>query len=94
MKTKHTPGPWKFDYDRTIRQDKPGNCGSPITDKVYGKNNADQLANGHLLAAAPDMLNQLKVTFARLQNGQIDLIRDASEMSYFEELIAKAEGNE
>lgn len=87
MKPKHTPGPWKFDYDRTIRQDAPGNAGFPITDVVYGRVDEDQMANGHILAAAPDMLETLKA-IAHECNGDghfplMGMVLDA---------IAKAEG--
>jgi hypothetical protein len=63
MKTKHTPGPWKVGGGRYL----------PITAKVKGKSaqigraesfgqisDEECEANGRLIAAAPELLHQLK----------------------------------
>lgn len=75
MKTQHTPGPW-------IVSEEPGGC-VIVTDREYGlivayvssrldgKANKrrwlEQTANGHLIAAAPNLLTALKDALALLE---------------------------
>ena len=74
----HAPGPWKFDRNGigipTIRAVNP-RSGPSFDDiaKVAGLGNAnekEQLANAHLIAAAPDMLAALKCVIACLSQNR------------------------
>ena len=89
---KHTPGPWRYEPQNgspttgqhMISGSKPGylaevrDCGS-----------GDVVANAHLIAAAPDMLEALKAALSLIEiaipfDGEVNrMVRNA---------IAKAEG--
>ena len=45
MNTKHTPGPWTFDGKTVYAKNQPNVC---------------RIENGHLIAAAPELLNMLR----------------------------------
>lgn len=91
--SKHTPGPWNWENDRTILVAENGERIASDADAQYDLldgPNAD--ANANLIAAAPDLLAACKAALDR-HNYQgdgrpwpqlFDKIRDA---------IAKAEGN-
>lgn len=66
MTTKHTPGPWKLRTDSTlgglyseiVGRDAIYNVWGVVVSKIPTKN-AEQIANAHLIAAAPEMLAAL-----------------------------------
>lgn len=98
-KAEHTNGPWEFDGDSYITTDN----GQKMIAQVRGwgwlqylgeeKAIAIQEANGHLLAAAPDLLEALRNACDTivLLNG---LREDWSSLRVqdYREVIAKAEG--
>lgn len=69
---KHTPGEWKFVTDRFNSNDHLDKAGSVVCEDEYGNEwfvaevcshagaNSDEIANGHLLSAAPDLLAACK----------------------------------
>ena len=88
---KHTPGPWRAEKyciwagDKYIAGTQTG-IGEP------------QEANARLIAAAPDLLYQLKRAHARIKNSVPPIWGPTSEKGYLlseiEAAIAKAEGRE
>ena len=56
--SKHTPGPWKFYPDHSIIEYGPGDFGGFKIVHKGGTHDAD--ADGHLVAAAPDLLEACK----------------------------------
>jgi len=92
-KVGHTPGPWlmrEADFDdgcTEITTDGRGNKVVPIAsiDTGYtGKIGYEQEANARLIAAAPDMLEALRLAYAVLPNGR--------ELAAVIDAIAKATG--
>ncbi len=79
MASNHTPGPWKFAAKGGYLQvDAPAHsicrvCNSP---ESFLNKRSDSYANGHLIAAAPDLLAALKSVMALIDD-QL-LIRDIS----------------
>lgn len=62
MNQQHTPGPWQFDGECTIFQQDDSGV-EPILFKLYDSDciiPLEQLANAHLIAAAPELLEALK----------------------------------
>ena len=104
--TQHTPGPWELSNDHkpspyVIRQ--VGRFGGLASVKFHGFNKTErareeQTANARLIAAAPDLLEALKVTAWSLLKYQPprapkDPGTDASHaLSIASAAIAKAEG--
>jgi len=99
---KHTPGPWKVDKHGVITTDSP--CYLRSIAETYHENykthpggNAQDKANGLLIAAAPDLLATLKQiahrpTAEEEVNGEPVLL--ARGMRYLASVaIARAEGN-
>lgn len=85
-KTKHTPGPWKVQkpdsqsYAHTIT----GN-GFWIADVAHGAIKDDDVANAHLIAAAPELLEALKKCLPRMHPTHPEYENAVA-------VIAKAEG--
>ena len=83
---KHTQGPWETYRDRNgllvVRASHNRTIASVFVPSV-----GDQEANGSLMAAAPDMLEALKMV---LQHGRID--DSESMMAQVAAAITKAEG--
>lgn len=61
MSTKHTLGPWRFDPDNH------NVYGGGLLAQVFGHlHNGEREANARLIAAAPDMLDELKAIHSNL----------------------------
>lgn len=104
---KHTPGPWHVGV-------KPGPIiyddayGSQIArmDNPFGQTDEENLANAHLIASAPDLLEALKEAHGQLEadilvkenfpvKNELDrLLRNESRrlLNKWQSIIAKAEG--
>lgn len=111
MTTKHTPGPWIFCFnERGSSIDAPiGGYMAEIA-VVYSNDGADEPfdfpmeANGHLIAAAPDLLAELRrdLDFAlhvldylkviRVDTKDVLFTRAEMRVSALRAAIAKAEG--
>lgn len=63
METKHTPGPWTFEIDDSgvYHIKAPGHPGSLFCDEQYYPWCSNNEADWHLLAAAPEMFEALKL---------------------------------
>jgi hypothetical protein len=91
MESKHTPGPWQIYKDRNRIDRYPGIDGVTRTVIVFGvdgesngvrgQNYEESLANAHLIAAAPELLDALEllVAWANIQDGSpSQYLRDAA----------------
>ena len=94
--TKHTPGPWKVkDYKNSglaVCQEIDSQeviCWSAGTKMDMSR---DRLANAHLIAAAPELLESLKDVLPTLTNTVGGTATTQHKMA--EKAIAKAEGHE
>lgn len=58
MKTKHTPGPWRFELSTKTIRSVPTNYWLATMDSWDGA--VDNEANARLIAAAPELLAELK----------------------------------
>ncbi len=91
--TKHTPGPWLVGKTRTkdgdVYIEEPNQNAIVATVHVCC---GWEGANAALIAAAPEMLSQLKILYTYLSSSSLLMIgtREAADALY--ELIAKAEG--
>ena len=108
MKTKHTPGPWKAHLNvlgavipgHIIKMDDPDEIHRPIASLWEGggiKGKPEQIANAHLIAASPELLEALKQATKLLSMVLSEDINDPeSELGKpnkaFKRLIAKAQG--
>ena len=92
---KHTPGPWAFDGDFTIHtaDDVAARIAVVCTDNV---DDAQVKADGHLIAAAPDLLAALKQFRTKAYNAAIGSGMDdewaTAACSLADAAIAKAQG--
>lgn len=94
---KHTQGPWRIDDNDDIVHDKTGN---KIASCVWGWSESDWKANVRLIAAAPDLLECLKMAEEWKEHIEDDLeISGADMVDWFCDfynqampLIRKAEG--
>jgi len=94
MTSKHTPGPWAMDEDKygeeidvyPLKDGPPpmGRWAEICTVKDY-ESQDEMRANARLIAAAPDLLEALKLACELLEYGGFD-------MEKFHAAIAKAEG--
>ena len=83
--SEHTPGPWRVEDESLIVEQWPDDkLGGHIVAAVYPHPPRGRAVNALLIAAAPDMLAELK----RLR----DVVGD-EDASCIEAVIAKAEGN-
>lgn len=89
--TKHTPGPWRVgDARHTVFGPKTG-AASPETIATMGKNNFRE--NARLIAAAPEMLEALKVALD-LEGWQTTCAPVENHFRQIRAAIAKAEGRD
>lgn len=94
MTNKHTPGPW-FIMDREIDELAVVISGSPFydghPDPLYhvGVTGENAEADANLIAAAPELLEEVKVA---LVCAEVGLVPDATTQARFRAAIAKAKG--
>lgn len=94
----HTPGPWEIRQvvnPLILRRDHwiYDLTGWVITKHVYGRNTVEAGANIRLIAAAPDLLEALKATFAQpIENGAFVISIGSDIWHNARAVIAKAEG--
>lgn len=89
MSARHTPGPWRVGDAGSTVFGAPGSrplMVASITHRIVP--DATQRANARLIAAAPEMLDALRLV---LRQGEA-IHPDMSTLSYVREAIAKAEG--
>ncbi len=100
MKTaSHTPGPWEkvgSSDGKLIFIGHNTNGKAHIAD-VDIDNNMDGFANAHLIAAAPELLEALKLALERIKSfekgyGDIDRYQNSAHCAQLESAIKKAEG--
>ena len=58
---KHTPGPWIASSQRVTAPETENRL--PLDIRLYGGNQKDHKANARLIAAAPDLLEALKMLY-------------------------------
>lgn len=103
-KEKFTPGPWRVHLDKrngtvcAIIEDKSGDC---VARTVYRFHRGERNANGHLIAAAPEMFEfgNEAVEIMRRIAGMVGVpygLRDELEaqIKKWEKIERKAEGEE
>ncbi|MEI6474581.1 MAG: hypothetical protein WCO75_04240 [Planctomycetota bacterium] len=81
----HTPGPWKLVAGNHI-QSEWGQIG-----RTWMMCNGDSVANAHLIAAAPELLEALK-SLVDLEDGHVGVFTLDEIMDAARAAIAKAEG--
>jgi hypothetical protein len=95
-KTKHTPGPWRTDfnsYDNQWRVYEKN--GPPIINSLFKPSGEIGEANARLIAAAPDLLEACEVLLkAAPELWGDDIEKWPRLMDRVEAAIAKAEGRE
>lgn len=89
MKTQHTPGPWAVSkignpYEQYIIHAEEDSTGRNIAGSVEGR------ANAHLIAAAPELLEALKLC---LETARFDSKRSFRAVIAARNAIEKAEGS-
>ena len=97
-KAKYTPGPWFVDESSTHGQyvSKRDGNGAFIVAETYPDENQDFEANAALIAAAPEMLEQITEISKWLDNGWLVAAdsRNTDEVEYFKnalsEIVVKA----
>lgn len=96
---KHTPGPWKAQaikgHNNTLVYKRIVANGEPVAFAgVYKGHNTE--ANAHLIAAAPELLEMLKISLTYLYKAQLEEVETVVPISHvtdkIEALINKAEG--
>lgn len=88
-KAKHTPGPWRRNGHTSI-ESKDRWIAS--TDSGGVKGFSEDVANAHLIAAAPELLEALKAALPHLQWANIHGSRCDEQIAQTQAAIAKAEG--
>ncbi len=100
---KHTPRPWTFEEGSKFANDIRDASNRPIA-AISHQTNFGQgevrtrkslIANGHLIAAAPDMLDALKVAESQMRISLDDRMNDRireDRLAVVEMAITKAEG--
>lgn len=92
MPIKHTPGPWK-NLGRITQTGLPNSAvgAKTLIAKVYSEAFGDseqETANANLIAAAPDLLDQLRVTVLYLQSACLAMDKESRQMAL--ETVAEA----
>jgi hypothetical protein len=84
MSTKHTPEPWHFYPLRDDRDDGLGyiRCDTDALEIAHhgdaNRPREENIANGHLIAAAPDLLKSLRGLLPHVLTGPRDYARDVA----------------
>ena len=84
MDTKFTPGPWVIAGHFIINEDNV-DIAEIVPHNVHGR----QIANAHLIAAAPDMYDVLRKVSEAIQYNLLD---QYAAMYEIEKILAKARG--
>lgn len=102
MKTKFTPGPWNVqdntDLDGLGHQLRVDSCAGAIAEigrKPYVDD--ESRANARLIAAAPDLLDALKMAVAHIPKPTMqdrDAAMRMATLAHFSDLIERIEGEE
>lgn len=100
MSTKHTPGPWRFEWDGSeaviigrptwpcVRHRVKGEWQIAVTDDLIDEHPEESEANARLMAAAPELLESLKAMLSPRMDGP-----DSAQIWFAAEAaVAKAEG--
>lgn len=93
--SKHTQGPWAFqDGDTAVFKDHKGGPSTVIAD--CGPYIPENQANAQLIAAAPEMLEALKILRARVHHVMGEQKNSSWQNPYIliQEAITKAEGKQ
>ena len=88
----HTPGPWQLLHGVLGVTVWAGDPAKPIIVSDRSNRDEDALANGRLIAAAPDMLAVLKAIFPTPEDGYHRLQFSSEAEREARAAIAKAEG--
>ena len=93
---KHTPGPWLFWGARILRKEGGEPREADIAEVEIKHDAKETQANGHLIAAAPDLLEACKEMYEayELCGSQPDYDHQSVAMKKAEAAINKAEGKE
>lgn len=97
MKT-FTPGPWRTDfnpYDKQWRVYQQGGNNCPIINSLFKPYDEEGLANARLIAAAPELLRELKsaIFYIETYGGEVTHSFSAGgNMDAVKAVIARAEG--
>lgn len=90
---KHTPGPWKYTISKSGRHQISDTNGGQVC-MLWIRQSDTTLANGRLIAAAPDMLDALiaaakreRITVGGIHPRTVDAIEHATGMK-IEEILA------
>jgi len=98
MKTKHTPGPWKWEEGQPYIEKEWNHLCCRIakvtTDKLHWhenriKSGEESGANAQLIAAAPELLEACKMARIEISEGTADQLT----IDVLEKAIASAEGS-
>lgn len=84
MKTKHTPGPWFYDFgaDSAYITEDDGTLVAELQTTLNTTARADLEANARLMAAAPDLLATLRYISGRLPAHDTKSIANAEAAIY------------
>ena len=93
--SKHTPGPWRIEGGRLSEKEIAGANGHNVIDLKYPATEVS-MADAALIAAAPELLEALRVAYRSLGVAAIrdDADRRASALDVIRAAILKAEGRE
>jgi hypothetical protein len=91
---KHTPGPWEFEPDTGCIATADRLVGHPVA--YVSGSRPERMENGHLIAAAPELLEALQLFVvldgtASAITARTEVISDATWIEIFHEAITKAE---
>jgi len=93
--TKHTPGPWKLfkkDGSCDLRVDGYGVICDFMVDGPNEEMDVEAIANAHLIAAAPELLEACKAANLRLLQ-QKSTLADSDILDLLQAAITKAKGH-
>jgi len=94
---KHTPGPWKAssEYLRGRNRHSIIGNGLMICDTWDMEKQGEELANAHLIAAAPDLLEACKEFINEWHSNNANFAREEPKsLKMMRQAISKAEGRE
>ena len=85
----HTPGPWEYDKEENIIISKDWCIGGLA--HIYREST---LANGYLIAAAPDLLGACfrAAAYIKENNGSLSAVQYCDSLKYLQNALKKARG--